>query len=327
VNERPSGSDHTFPPDSPASEFSCPQWWQIDPQAPFQLGPRQLPGRIWTASGCFGYGLTGHEITGDDHASPYVGLGAVVTKTLTPEPRAGNPMPRLVELPVGALNSIGLENVGFGHFLDEVLPALAKQQVPVIVSMAATRPEQFGVMAMRLQQAAADVSCWHGVELNLSCPNIAEGGHDFGSNPDTVTACVAAARPHLGDRALLAKLTPNVTRIAPLAEAARAGGADAVSAINTMVGLEVDLVSGRPILPRRTGGYSGPALLPIGLAMVDAIVREVAIPVVAVGGIATPADALKYFALGAVAVQVGTAQMRDPFAAAHIAASLRPARR
>jgi len=318
------------PPDQPSDrlktsgEDSPPAWWRIDPCQPLQLGPREIPGRIWTASGCFGYGLTGHEISSEDHSSPYDNLGAVVTKTLTPHPRLGNPMPRLVELPAGALNSIGLENLGFEHFLHETLPDLAERGVPVIVSMAATRPEQFGVMAAQLQHAAADVACWHGIELNLSCPNIAEGGHDFGSDPAIVMACVAAARPHLTDRALLAKLTPNVTKIAPLAEAARAGGADAVSAINTVVGLEVDLATGRPLLPLRTGGYSGQAILPIGLAMVDAIIQAVDIPVVGVGGIVAPADALKYFALGAVAVQVGTAQMRDPFAASHIAQALRP---
>ncbi len=321
---------HRSPPDNPSDRLKAsgedgpPAWWRTDPCRPFRLGSREIPGRIWTASGCFGYGLIGHEISSEDHASPYAGLGAVVTKTLTPQPRLGNPMPRLVELPAGALNSIGLENLGFTHFLHETLPELAERGVPVIVSLAATSPEQFGVMAAQLQRVAADIACWHGIELNLSCPNIAEGGHDFGSDPATVRACVAAARSHLADRALLAKLTPNVTKIAPLAEAARAGGADAVTAINTVVGLEVDLATGRPLLPLRTGGYSGPAILPIGLAMVDAIIQAVDIPVVGVGGIVTPADALKYFALGAVAVQVGTAQMRDPFAAAHLAQTLRP---
>ena len=304
--------------------MTLPAWWRTDPCQPFRLGPREMPGRIWAASGCFAYGLTGHDISCAEHASPYEGLGAVVTKTLTPQPRSGNPMPRLVELPTGALNSIGLENVGFDRFLAEILPDLAKQGVPNIVSLAATTPEQFGDMTQRLQSVAANMIHWHGVELNLSCPNIAEGGHDFGSDPRTIAACVSAARPHLPDRVLIAKLTPNVTKITPLAEAARDGGADAVSAINTVVGLDVDMTSGKPILPRRTGGYSGPAILPIALAMVDAIVREVGIPVVGVGGIATAADALKYFALGAVAVQVGTAQMRDPFAAARIAAALRP---
>lgn len=301
-----------------------PRWWRTDPCEPLRLGPRELPGRIWTASGCFAYGLTGHDIASADLPSPYVGLGAVVTKTVTPEPRPGNPMPRLVELPCGAINSIGLENVGFAAFLTEVLPALAERGVPTVVSLAATCPEEFGTMAARLHAAGADLRHWHGVELNLSCPNVARGGHDFGSDPAAVSACVAAARVHLPDRALIAKLTPNVGRIAPLAAAAQAAGCDAVAAINTVVGLEVDLASGRPVLPRRFGGYSGPAIQPIALAKVDEIVREVGVPVVGIGGIETAADALKFFALGCVAVQVGTAQMRDPFAAATVAAALRP---
>jgi len=299
-----------------------PAWWQLDVTAPFTLGPRELPGRIWTASGCFAYGLTGHDIASEEIASPYVGLGAVVTKTVTPQPRPGNPMPRLVEMTVGAINSIGLENVGFEAFLAETLPELGARQVPTVVSLAATRPEEFGPMARRLHAAGKDLACWHGVELNLSCPNVAEGGHDFGSDPDTVAACVAAARPHLPDRALIAKLTPNVTRIAPLAAAAAEAGCDAVAAINTVLGLDVDLQTGRPVLPRRFGGFSGAGIRPIALAKVDEIVREAGVPVVGIGGIDTAEDALKFFALGCVAVQVGTAQMRDPFAAARVAHDL-----
>ena len=153
---------------------------------------------------------------------------------------------------------------------------------------------------------------------------MAEGGHDFGSSPDTVADCVAAARPHLPDRALIAKLTPNVARLAPLARAAAEAGCDAIAAINTVLGLEVDLATGRPVLPRRFGGYSGPAIRPIALAKVDEVVRGVGVPVVGMGGIETAADALSFFALGCVAVQVGTAQMRDPFAAARVAAELMP---
>ncbi|HOX24941.1 MAG TPA: tRNA-dihydrouridine synthase [Candidatus Krumholzibacteria bacterium] len=300
-----------------------PGWWRLDPCAPFALGPRTLPGRIWTASGCFGYGLHGHDIAAPDLATPYEGIGAVVTKTVTPQPRPGNPMPRLVELPFGAINSIGLENVGFAAFLRDVLPELEARGVPNVVSLAATRPAEFGTMAARLYEVGRGLRHWHGVELNLSCPNVAEGGHDFGSDPATVAACVAAARPHLPDRILVAKLTPNVAQIAPLAAAAAQAGCDAVAAINTVVGLDVDTASGRPVLPRRFGGYSGLAIQPIALAKVDEIVREVGVPVVGVGGIVDARDALKFFALGCVAVQVGTAQMRDPFAAARLAAELR----
>ena len=302
--------------------MSVPGWWTIDPNQPFMLGPRLFPGRIWTASGCFAYGLTGHDIKATGFTSPYQGIGAVVTKTVTPQPRAGNPMPRLAETGLGALNSIGLENVGFEQFLANTLPALEEQGVPTVVSLAATRPEEFGDMAARLHETAAGFSHWHGVEINLSCPNVAEGGHDFGRDPATVSACVRAARRHLPDRALLAKLTPNVTDISVLATAAAEAGADAVSAINTVIGLEVDLETGRPVLPRRFGGYSGPAIRPIALAKVDEIVTRSQVPVVGVGGIEDYRDALKFFALGVVAVQVGTAQMRDPFAAARISRDL-----
>lgn len=299
-----------------------PSWLAFDPNEPLILGGRTIPGRIWTASGCFAYGLTGHDMTSDAIASPYERLGAVVTKTVTSEPRSGNPMPRLCELPYGALNSIGLENVGLAAFVDEIFPELERRSVSHIVSLAATQPSEFGPMTESLQIAGGRFQHWHGIELNLSCPNVAEGGHDFGADPATVTACVEIARRALPDRALLVKLTPNVADLAGLARAAAAGGADAVSAINTVVGLEVDLATGLPVLPRRFGGYSGPAILPIALAKVDQIISQVQIPVVGVGGISSTADALKFFALGAVAVQVGTAQMRDPFTAARIAAEL-----
>ena len=143
-----------------------------------------------------------------------------LTKTVTPAPRSGNPMPRLAETECGAINSIGLENVGFEEFLLSVLPELERLGVPTVVSLAATRPEEFGPMTRRLHEAGRDLACWHGVELNLSCPNVAEGGHDFGSDPVTVAACVAAARRNLPDRALIAKLTPNTADIAALAAAA-----------------------------------------------------------------------------------------------------------
>lgn len=302
--------------------MSLPQWFTQRADDRFQLGPRLFPGRIWTASGCFSYGLSGHQMKAPGFDSPYDGLGAVVTKTVTPQPRSGNPMPRLCELPTGAINSIGLENVGFSAFLNDVLPRLEELGVPTVVSLAATVPDEFSEMTQRLHETASGFEHWHGVEVNLSCPNVAEGGHDFGRDPETVARCVSIARQHLPDRALLVKLTPNVADIASLAAAAGKAGADAVSAINTVVGLEVDLSTGRPVLPRRFGGYSGPGVLPIALAKVDEIINQAGVPVVGVGGISTAEDALKFFALGAVAVQVGTAQMRDPFTAAEIVREL-----
>ncbi len=298
-----------------------PDWLPFDPAEPVVLGPRRLPGRIWTASGCFGYGLLGGDIDAPDGLNPFDGLGAVVTKTITPAPRLGNPPPRVWDAGPGALNSIGLENLGLDRFLDEIVPALHAAGTPFVASLAGTRPDEFGPMVRRLRETAADCPGWHGVELNLSCPNVAHGGVDFGRQPDTVRACAEAAAAEIGDRLLLAKLTPNVARIAELAAAAAAGGIHGVTAINTLVGMDIDTATGEPVLPLRRGGYSGPAIRPVALAKVDEIVQETGVPVVGVGGIGTADDALKFFAVGAAAVQVGTAQMADPFAAARIAAA------
>ena len=298
-----------------------PDWLPGDLRGGFRLGPRRFPGRVWTASGCFGYGLGGRDLVAPDGRSALDGLGAVVTKTVTLAPRRGNPPPRIWDAGPGALNSIGLENVGLQRFLDEVAPALEAAAVPFVVSIAGTAPGQFGVMTERLHASAAAYVHWHGVELNLSCPNVAEGGVDFGRDPATVRACVEAAAGAAGDRALLAKLTPNVACIAELARAAADGGAHGVTAINTLLGIDIDLSTGRPVLPLRRGGYSGPAILPVALAKVDEIVGGTGLPVVGVGGIRRLDDALKFFAVGATAVQVGTAQMDNPFAAADIAAA------
>jgi len=302
---------------------TLPAWLPCDPRGEFRLGPRVFPGRVWTASGCFGYGLNGHDIVSPDGGTPLDDIGAVVTKTITLAPRHGNPPPRIWDAGHGALNSIGLENVGLDRFLDEIAPALDARAVPFVVSIAGTAPAQFSEMTCRLREAAAGFAHWHGVELNLSCPNVAEGGIDFGRDPAMVRACVEAAAGETGDRALLAKLTPNVASIAELALAAADGGAHGVTAINTLVGMDIDLATGQPVLPRRRGGYSGPALLPVALAKVDEIVQETGLPVIGVGGVRRLDDALKFFAVGAVAVQVGTAQMNNPFAATAIAAALR----
>lgn len=299
-----------------------PGWLDFDPAAPFVLGPRTFPGRVWTASGCFGYGLDGREIGSPGFADPFAGIGCVVTKTITTEPRAGNPPPRLWDCGPGALNSIGLENVGVDRFVGEMMPALEAAGTPFMVSIAGTRPEDFGLLAGRVGAAGAEIPGWHGLELNLSCPNVAHGGVDFGRDPEMVRLCVEAAAEQTAGRTLLAKLTPNVGALAPLANAAAEGGAHGVTAINTLIGMDVDLDTGRPVLPRRRGGYSGPAILPVALARVDEIVRDTGIPVVGVGGAAGVGDVLKFFAVGAAAVQIGTAQMNNPFAAAEIAARL-----
>jgi dihydroorotate dehydrogenase (NAD+) catalytic subunit len=295
-----------------------PAWLDESLKKSLVLAGREFPGRIWTASGCFGDGTYGSEITSPDFNSPFDGIGSVVTKTITLSSRAGNPPPRVWDCGSGALNSIGLENPGLEKFITEIIPKLAINKTPFIASIAGTEPEEFGVMAKALYEAASDLNNWHGLELNLSCPNVAHGGVDFGRNVDTVEACVSAVRKAIPARVLLAKLTPNSASIAPLAQAASNGGADAITAINTLIGMDINLRNGKPVLPNIRGGYSGPALLPVALSKVDEIVQQTGIPVVAVGGVNCTEDVLKFFAVGAVAVQIGTAMMRDPFTVAKI---------
>lgn len=268
-----------------------------------RLGPASFPNPIFTASGTWGYGLEYLDLL--DPAE----LGAVVTKTLTVEARPGNPQPRVRELRHGVLNSIGLENVGLAAFLSEKLPRLRELGVRTIASLAAREPEEFTVMVEELSRHSG----WSGIELNLSCPNVARGGLDFGRDPVRIEAIVqSVARALPEDRCLLVKLTPNVDSIGVLARAAEQGGAHAISCINTVVGLDVDLETRRPVFPRAIAGYSGPAILPIALAKVWEVSRSVAIPVVGIGGIGSIDDVLKFLVVGASAVQIGTALFARP---------------
>ncbi len=268
-----------------------------------QLGPVTFANPIFTASGTWGYGLDFVDLV--DPAA----LGAVVTKTLTAVPRRGNPQPRVRELRHGLLNSIGLENVGLQAFLREKLPALRERGVRTILSLAARESGEFATMVAELTRHEG----WQGVELNLSCPNVAEGGLDFGRDPFRIREIVDSVRQVLpADRALLVKLTPNVTSIADLAVAAQDAGAHAISCINTVVGLEVDLETRRPVFPRAFAGYSGPAILPIALAKVWEVARAVDLPIVGIGGISSVEDVLRFLVVGAGAVQVGTALFARP---------------
>jgi dihydroorotate dehydrogenase (NAD+) catalytic subunit len=256
-----------------------------------------FPNPLFTASGTWGYGVEFLDLV--DPAA----LGGVVTKTITVRPRKGNPQPRVRELPTGMLNSIGLENVGLDAFVAEKLPTLAAAGVRTIVSLAGRREEEFAEMVERLAEHAG----WVGVELNLSCPNVAEGGLDFGTDPSSIARITERARRALpDDRCLLVKLTPNNAPIAELARAAAGAGADAVTCINTLVGMAVDLHRRAPVFTRGTAGYSGPGIKPVALAKVYEAARSVSIPVVGVGGIATVEDVLEFLVVGATAVQVGT---------------------
>jgi dihydroorotate dehydrogenase (NAD+) catalytic subunit len=266
-------------------------------------GPVTWKNPVFTASGTWGYGIEYFDLCDPSE------LGGIVTKTITVEPRPGNPQPRVCELRHGMLNSIGLENVGLAAFVAEKLPVLREHRVPTVVSLAARDEAEFTTMIEEL----AGHDGWSAVELNLSCPNVARGGLDFGREPARVERITADARRALpADRALWVKLTPNVTSIGDLALAAERGGADAISCINTLVGMEIDLERREPVFPRGTAGYSGPAILPIALARVWEVAQAVAVPIVGIGGISALDDVLRFFVAGATAVQVGTSLFARP---------------
>jgi dihydroorotate dehydrogenase (NAD+) catalytic subunit len=283
-----------------------------------RLGPVTFANPIFTASGTWGYGLDYLDLV-----DPAL-LGGVVTKTLTGAPRLGNPQPRVRELDHGMLNSIGLENVGLDAFLAEKLPVLRERGVTTIVSLAGREEEEFAIMARTLARHEG----WAGVELNLSCPNVAKGGLDFGVDPERIERITRLTRAALPtDRCLWVKLTPNVSSIATLGRAAESGGAHAISAINTVVGMAVDLERREPVFPRGIAGYSGPAILPIALAKVFELRQAVSIPIVGVGGIASMDDVLRFFVVGAEAVQVGTSLFAEPDLAHRVVEALAQALR
>ena len=257
---------------------------------------------VFIASGICGYG---------EEYSPLVDLeklGGVVTKTITMRPRKGNLPPRVHELPHGMLNSIGLENVGLERYVEEKLPLLEKRKVDVIVSVAAETEDEF----IRLAEAFAPREGYSGLELNLSCPNIDEQALDHGRNPQFVERITRIVKERIPHKSLWIKITPNVTDIGSVARAAEAGGADAIAAINTLVGLDFNLDTGKPVFARVSAGYSGPGILPIALQKVWECANAVSIPIVGIGGIMSIDDARKFFLAGATAIQVGTALFADP---------------
>lgn len=271
------------------------------------IGQLKLKNPILTASGTFGYG---------EEFSPFLDLnrlGGLVTKAITYEPRPGNPPPRITETACGMLNSIGLANVGVKRFIKEKLPFLRTLTTSVIVNVAGKTVEEF----VRVITEIENVGGVEGYELNVSCPNVKEGGLAFGVNPG-ITAAVTSLARSATDCCLIVKLSPNVTSIGDIARAAEEAGADALSVINTIVGMAVDINTRRPMLATTTGGLSGPAIKPIALAKVFEVVRAVAIPVIGIGGIMNYHDVLEFMITGATAIQVGTANFINP----HIAEQL-----
>jgi dihydroorotate dehydrogenase (NAD+) catalytic subunit len=270
------------------------------------LNRLQLANPILVASGTFGYAR---------EMQPFVSfakLGGIIPKTVTPLPRMGNPPPRTIETPAGLLNSIGLDNDGLDVFLTKHLPFLLDLGTSLIVNIAGATIDEFVAMAARLD-AFPRIA---GLELNISCPNVS-GGVDFGT--DAALAADLVARVRAACRfPVIAKLTPNVTQIVPIAQAVAQAGADAVSLVNTFQGLAVDWRRRRPILGAGTGGLSGPAIKPLALRCVWQVARAVNVPIIGVGGIASLNDVMEYLVCGASAVQVGTANFYDPGVAARL---------
>jgi dihydroorotate dehydrogenase (NAD+) catalytic subunit len=274
---------------------------QDGPSLEVNLGPLTMKNPVMAASGTFGYG--------EEYASllPLRSLGGIITKGLSLEPRKGNPPPRLAETSSGMLNAIGLENVGLEIFLREKLPFLRKVRCRVLVNIFGSTAEEYAEMARRL----SELEGISGFEVNISCPNVKAGGAIFASAAKSVHQVVTKIR-RATSSFLMVKLSPNVADIVEIALAAEEAGADAVSLINTLTGLAIDVRTRTPILGNVTGGLSGPAIKPIGLRMVWQVAQAVHIPVVGVGGIMTAEDALEYLIAGATAVEVGSAHFVDP---------------
>ena len=287
----------------------------MTPDMTVDIGGLRLKNPILAASGTFGYGLEFASILDLNE------LGGFVTKGLSREPMAGNPPPRLVETPAGMMNSVGLQNVGADAFIREKLPRLAKLETAVIANVFGYETEDYVEVVRRLEEAGGLAA----YELNLSCPNTA--GVMFASDPKLIREVTGAVRK-VSRRPVWIKLSPNVSDIAPFAQAAEAGGADAISLVNTFVGMQmVDVEkktgSNRATLPQGTGGLSGPAIHSLAVRLVHQAARAVGIPVVGIGGVVCGADAAELLRAGAVAVEIGTANFYDPRATVRIVSELR----
>jgi len=266
-----------------------------------KLGSLELKNPVLTASGTFGYGLEYADFMNLER------LGGFIVKGTTLEPRQGNPYPRMAETPSGMLNAVGLQNKGVEHFAAETYPLLENLDTEVMVNVSGASIEQYAATAEHLAQLPRI----HAIELNISCPNVKQGGMAFGTTADGAASVVRAVRK-VWPRHLMVKLSPNVTSIADIALAVEAEGADSVSLINTLLGMAVDVERRKPVLSTVTGGLSGPAVRPVAVRMVWQVAKAISIPVVGLGGITDARDALEFIMAGATAVQIGTANFLDP---------------
>lgn len=270
-----------------------------------------LANPVMTASGTFGYGTEYADLFDIQR------LGAIVCKGTTLEPRPGNPQPRIAETSGGVLNSIGLQNAGVDSLIADKAPIWAKWRVPVIVNIAGETVSDYARLAERLDSVPG-VS---GLEVNISCPNVSAGGADFGAEPGPAAEVTKAVRAAT-TLPVIVKLTPNTSDVAAVARAVAEAGADAVSLINTLKGMAIDITTRRPLLGNGHGGLSGPAIKPVALRMVYEVAGAVDIPVVGCGGITTSEDAIEFFIAGASAIQVGTASFTTPTAASDVLAGI-----
>jgi len=266
---------------------------------------------VMGASGTFGFGVEYSDFLDLDH------VGAIISKGITPLPRPGNPGVRVAETPAGMLNCIGLENPGVEVFKQDILPKVHQAcQTPLIINISAGTAEEYGELAAQL-----DVDGVAALEVNISCPNVKEGGIVFGTQPEAAAAVTRSVKDHTR-KPVIVKLSPNVTDITVMAKAVEAAGADAVSLINTLTGMAIDIKTRRPLLGNITGGLSGPAVKPVALRMVWQTAQAVSIPILGLGGISTWQDAVEFMLAGASAVAVGAHNFVDPRAVETIAEGL-----
>jgi len=270
----------------------------------------ELKNPVTVASGVFGFGREYAQLFDIDT------LGAVSVKGLTPLPRTGNPSPRVAETPMGMLNCVGLQNPGIDAFISQELPELRRHSFAVIANISGNTPEEYGQMCEKLSQAGVDM-----IEVNISCPNVKAGGLAFGTSPATAAQVTRIAKRH-SSVPVMVKLSPNVTDITEIARAVEDAGADAVSLINTLRGMRIDVKTRRPVLKMNTGGLSGPAVLPVAVRMVWEVHNAVKLPILGMGGISCGADAAEMMLAGATAVAVGSALFPRPHAPQHILAQL-----
>lgn len=266
------------------------------------LAGMTLKNPVVAASGTFGFG---HEYGEFYDLSE---LGGICVKGLTPRRREGNPAPRIAETPMGILNSVGLQNPGVDEFIRAELPYLKQFDTRIIANISGDTPEEYGVMCEKLSAAGVDM-----IEVNISCPNVKAGGLAYGTRPELAAEVTHVAKAHAGQVPVMVKLSPNVTDITEIARAVEGAGADAISLINTIRGMRIDVNTRRPILKMNTGGLSGPAVLPVAVRMVWEVAQAVKVPILGMGGVSKGEDAAQLMLAGASAVAVGTALFADPY--------------